>query len=244
MLPILYQDQNLIAINKPNGLLVHRTKIAADTNEFALQKLRDQIGQKVYTIHRLDRPTSGILVFALNQKAQKAVQTIFRDRQIQKKYLAIVRGYTPTEALIDNPLKPQKESKNKNIQEAQTQYKRLATVELPIPVSRYPVARYSLVEAEPLTGRMHQIRRHFAHIRHYIVGDKRHGERHHNRMFAEQLQIPIMFLHAHQLVFECPFTQNEININAPLNQQWQQIMHLFNEHEIKWYHHLQLNFYD
>ncbi|HEY4651478.1 MAG TPA: pseudouridine synthase, partial [Pontibacter sp.] len=171
MLDIIFEDAYYVAINKPHGLLVHRTRIAEEKKEFALQLLRDQLGQKVYPVHRLDRGTAGVLLFAKSAEAAAPLVQLFGERETGKTYYAIVRGYTPEADTINNPIRPDKDHQHKAPQEAITHYTRLATIELPIPVGRYNTARYSLVQVRPETGRMHQIRKHFAHIRHYIAGD-------------------------------------------------------------------------
>lgn len=216
MLEIIYEDERYVAVNKPNGLLVHRTRIAEEKKEFALQMLRDQLGYPVYTAHRLDRGTSGVLLFGKDPEAVSPIVKAFEEKQVDKVYYAIVRGYTPEKDTIDSPIRPDKDHRHKAPQEAVTHFERLATVELPIPVGRYSTARYSLVKVMPETGRMHQIRKHFAHIRHYIVGDKRHGDWRHNQMFREQLESPIMLLHAAALSFKHPFQEINIEIKAPL----------------------------
>jgi len=230
-LEIVFQDEYFIAINKPNGLLVHKTKIAEEKKEFALQKVRDQIGKFVYTVHRIDRPTSGILLFSLSQEAQRAARTLFDERTIKKTYWALVRGHTEEEGVIDHPLK-RIESKSKGAQEAVTKYQTLKRVEMPYSISRYPNSRYSLVLAEPETGRTHQIRRHFAHIRHYIIGDKRHGECKHNRYFSDVLELKYLFLHAKKLNFIHPFTKENIEIKSRLPEHWTTIFNKFNRSDV------------
>ncbi|MBF9253592.1 pseudouridylate synthase [Pontibacter sp. 172403-2] len=214
MLEIIYEDAQYVAINKPNGLLVHRTRIAEEKKEFALQLLRDQLGYHLYPVHRLDRGTSGVLLFAKSADAAVPLVNAFKLRETDKVYFAVVRGYSPLEDTIDSPIRPDKDHKAKAPQDAVTHYTRLATVELPIPVGRYATARYSLVKVKPETGRMHQIRKHFAHIRHYVIGDKRHGDWRHNRMFLEELHSPALLLHAAQLVFEHPYTGRPVSIKA------------------------------
>ena len=209
---MLYRDEHFIAIDKPAGMLVHRTWIANDS-EFVLQRLRDQIGQRVYPVHRLDRPTSGVLVFGLSSAAARALCELFEARTVIKRYLAVTRGYTDTKGVIDYPLR---EEPDRPAQPALTRYRRLATVELPIPVGRYATARYSLVEVEPETGRRHQIRKHFAHIFHPLIGDTTHGEGRHNRLFRQQFGIHRLLLFAQRLVFRHPYTQDELAISAPL----------------------------
>src|SRR5574340_392910 len=132
-LNILYRDERYIAIDKPAGMLVHRTRIAEE-GEYALQRLRDQIGQHVFPVHRLDRPTSGVLLFALDAEAARHMAPLFENHAIDKHYLAVVRGYTEESGLIDYPLQ---EEPHKPYQEAVTSYRRLATVELDIAVGRY-----------------------------------------------------------------------------------------------------------
>lgn len=211
-LTILYRDEHFIAIDKPAGMLVHRTRIAED-GPYAMQVLRDQIGQHVFPVHRLDRPTSGALLFALSSEAARAMCGVFESRQVEKRYLAVVRGYTEEEGTIDYALC---EEDHKPPQEALTRYRRLATVELDIPVGRYPVARYSLVEVSPETGRMHQIRKHFHHIFHPLVGDTTHGEGRHNRLFREHFGINRLLLLAAELRFPHPYTGAPTTITATL----------------------------
>jgi tRNA pseudouridine65 synthase len=218
VLEIIYEDERYVAINKPNGLLVHRTRIAEEKKEFALQMLRDQLGCQVYAVHRLDRGTSGVLLFAKSPEATSPMVKAFEAKEVTKTYYAIVRGYTAEQETIDSPIRPDKDHKHKAPQDAVTHYTRMATVELPIPVGRYSTARYSMVQVQPETGRMHQIRKHFAHIRHYIVGDKRHGDWRHNEMFREQLQSPFLLLHAARLAFTHPLSGESLLLQAPIPQ--------------------------
>jgi tRNA pseudouridine65 synthase len=223
-LEILYQDEYLIAINKPSGLLVHKSPIDKHETQFALQLLRDQIGKYVYPIHRLDKPTSGILLFAFTSEMTKTMSLLFRSHEVNKEYIAIVRGYTQEEELIDYPLKQMLDTKEqkrlgitKEAQEAQTHYECLATVELPYPVSRYPVARYSFVKLLPKTGRKHQLRRHMKHIFHPIVGDTKHGRGEHNQLFREKFECHRLLLHSHRVSFIHPVTQEKIVLEAEVD---------------------------
>ncbi|WP_338152729.1 pseudouridine synthase [Rufibacter ruber] len=227
LLEIIYEDAQYVAINKPNGLLVHRTRIAEEKIEFALQLLRDQLGYRLYPLHRLDRGTSGVLLFAKTPEAAAPLVQAFAERQPDKTYFAIVRGYAPEAGTIDSPIRPDRDNGLKEPQEAVTHFQRLATVELPIPVGRYQTARYSLVKVKPETGRMHQIRKHFAHLRHYIIGDKKHGDWRHNLMFLEQQQSPFLLLHAASLVFTHPFTRQRVEIKAALPQNMRRLCDQF-----------------
>lgn len=220
MLDILYQDDYLIAINKPHGLLVHRSSIAADAEEFALQILRDQIGKKVNPAHRIDRKTGGVLLFAFDKPTEIAMQQQFMENQVKKKYLAILRGYTPDSEEIDYPLRKE----NGTLQEAFTRYITLKRTELDVAFSKHSTSRYSLVEAAPETGRMHQLRKHFAHIFHPIIGDRTHGCNKQNKLFKETWELDTMMLHASQLTFAHPVTGLQITINAPLQPEFVRAM--------------------
>jgi len=221
LLEILYQDAYLVAINKPSGLLVHKSPIDKHETAFALQLVRDQIGQYVYPVHRLDKPTSGILLFALSSEVAKKMSDLFRSNAVEKEYIAIVRGYTREEESIDHPLKQMLDTKEqkeqgitKEAQDAQTEYVRLATAELPYAVSRYPVARYSLVRLRPGSGRKHQLRRHMKHIFHPIVGDTKHGRGEHNQLFREKFNCHRLLLHAQKMTFVHPVTEEKMEITA------------------------------
>ncbi len=220
VLPILYQDEYFVVINKPHNLLVHRSPIAAEETIFALQLLRDQLGCWVSPCHRIDRKTSGILVFALSSEADKVLKKQFETQQVQKKYLALVRGYLPDEGMTDRPLPKE----NGTLQDAVTHFRCLAKVELQIEVSRYPTSRYSLAEVLPKTGRMHQIRRHFAQLRHYLIGDKTYGECKHNKMFEQRFGLNTMMLHAREIEFVHPFNGQIIQIKAPLQEEFRSIL--------------------
>ncbi|MBW4889064.1 pseudouridylate synthase [Mucilaginibacter sp. HMF5004] len=222
VLDILFRDEQLIAINKPHGLLVHRSSIAADASEFALQILRDQIGQTVFPAHRLDRKTGGVLLFALDKDTEKAMQVQFMENCVAKTYLAIVRGHTPDDEEIDYPLRKE----NGTLQDALTRYKTLNRAELNVPLGNHPTSRYSLVEAKPQTGRMHQLRKHFAHIFHPIIGDRTHGCNKQNKLFKERWEMETMLLHASQLNFCHPVTNDAIIINAPLQPEFLRVMEL------------------
>lgn len=222
MLEIIYRDEHLIAINKPHGLLVHRSSIAADASEFALQLLRDQIGMKVNPVHRIDRKTGGILLFAFNKEVEIAMQKAFMENQVSKKYLAIVRGHTPDAESIDYPLRKE----NGTLQDAFTKYTTLKRAELDIALGKHPTSRYSLVEAVPTTGRMHQLRKHLSHIFHPIIGDRTHGCNKQNKLFLEQWEMTTMLLHASQLTFKHPVTDGEVKIEAALQPEFSRVMEI------------------
>lgn len=209
-LEILFQCEHLVAINKPNGLLVHRSPIASDADVFAVQLLRDQLGRKVYPVHRLDRKTSGVLLFALDDATNSEMQRKFMDGETNKTYHAIVRGYTPDTGTIDYPLKRD----DGVTQDAVTHFETLMRSEVPFVVGKHPTSRYSLVKLNPVTGRMHQLRKHMAHILHPIIGDRPHGCNKQNRFFKEHLGMMQMMLHAVELEFVHPVNGQLITIHA------------------------------
>jgi tRNA pseudouridine65 synthase len=223
-LEILYQDEHLVAINKPHGLLVHRTKIAAEADEFALQILRDQLGQKVFPVHRIDRKTSGVLLFALDEETNSKMSTKFQNQEVDKTYLAIVRGYAPDYGTIDYPLKKE----NGQMKEARTHYKTLAQTEIPVPLGKFETSRYSLVEVKPETGRMHQIRKHLAHIDHPIIADRPHGCNKQNKLFKEKWGMDSMMLHAKKVKFKHPVTQETVNIKANISTEFERTLSFLN----------------
>ena len=219
-LDILYKDKHLVAINKPHGLVVHRSQYVGAADAFAVQELRNQLDQRVYPCHRLDRKTGGVLLFALNKENDSLMQQQFAQKLVAKKYLAIVRGYTNDSGVIDYPLTNEKGK----IQEAITIYKTLNRAELDIPLGAFNTSRYSLVEISPQTGRMHQIRKHFAHIFHPIIGDRPHGCNKQNKLFKKKWNMNTMMLHASEINFKHPIIEKEITIKAKLNSEFNRVM--------------------
>ncbi len=222
MLEIVYRDETIVVINKPAGMLVHRSSVDPRETVFAVQRLRDQIGMMVHPIHRLDKATSGLLVFTLNVETLKALQEQFTEKSVEKIYWAVGRGYLDGNGTIDYPLKREVDAYSNSAaegsQSAVTHYRCLSQTELPIPVGRYSTARYSWVELKPETGRQHQLRRHMAHLRHPIVGDTRHGVGVHNRFFREQYGIHRLLLHAREFSFIHPGTGDRITLTADLDE--------------------------
>lgn len=226
MLEILYQDAHYVAINKPSGLLVHRSFLDKRETQFAMQMLRDQLGQHVFPVHRLDRPTSGVLLFALSSEAARDMSEVFISGNIQKRYLALVRGFAPESRFVDRPLKEELDKiadkfacQDKAPQEAQTQINCLLQGSLPIPFGKYPSIRYSLVECFPKTGRKHQIRRHLNYLAHPIIGDVNHGDNKHNHFFVDHFGLRRLMLFATKLEFVHPYTNTTISITADLGEE-------------------------
>lgn len=233
-LEILYQDEFFVAVNKPSGLLVHRSWLDSHATEFALQKVRNQIGKYVFPVHRLDRPTSGVLLFALDKESARNMMPQFAENGIDKRYLAVVRGHLG-DGELDYPLKEiidkiadKKAQQDKPAQQAFTQYRCLAQTMIPIAVRPYDSSRYSLIEMTPKTGRKHQLRRHMAHLRHPIIGDTSHGDGKHNNMFRDNFANRRLLLHAEFLSFKHPESGNLIEINAPLDETFASLLRSLN----------------
>ncbi len=233
-LEIVYQDEYFVAVNKPAGMLVHRSWLDKHETQFVMQTLRDQIGQHVFPLHRLDRPTSGVLVFALSSEVASQVMPMFAEHKMEKTYHAIVRGWIEEEGVLDYALKVELDkiadkfaSQEKEAQEAVTAYKPLAKVEVPYPTGKFPTTRYCLMEMKPKTGRKHQLRRHMAHLRHPIVGDTSHGDGKHNKLFRNEFDSHRLLLHASELRFVHPFTNEELVMKASIDDTWLQLFTRF-----------------
>jgi tRNA pseudouridine65 synthase len=200
---VLYEDEYYIVVNKPAPMLTHPTQENRKEKENLLFTVRDQINLKLYPIHRLDRQTSGVIIFAKVPKAVTAIKLIWNTDLVKKEYLALVKGEILRGGKFEFPLK----NENKNIQEAITNYN---------PIKVYNDV--SLVDIEIRTGRRHQIRRHFGRRMQHIIGDRRYGKKIHNNYFLENYGLDRLFLHAHRLTFEHPYLMKKIIVNAPLMQ--------------------------
>ncbi|KAF7598322.1 MAG: pseudouridylate synthase [Candidatus Dactylopiibacterium carminicum] len=219
-MPILYRDDHLVAVHKPSGLLVHRSELDRHETLFAVQLLRQQIGQWVWPVHRLDRGTSGVLLFALDRETLALAGQAFETREVLKEYLAVVRGWPEDSGSIDHPLKPDNDPRlpqrgEPYAQAALTRYETLARMELPLAADdRYPTSRYALVRLHPETGRRHQLRRHLKHISHPIIGDATHGKGAHNRLIATHFGCHRMLLACTRLELQHPRTGEQLLLQA------------------------------
>ena len=217
-LTLLHHDARLVVIDKPSGWLVHRSNLDRHETRILVQALRDQLGRRVFPVHRLDKGTSGVLLFALDAEAARDLGGQFERNEVGKRYLAVVRGWPAESGLIDHALSdaadPQGGCTGSVPRPAVTRYRRLATVELPFAVDRYPVARYALVALEPLTGRRHQLRRHMKHIAHPIIGDATHGKGRHNRFFQAQFGCGRLLLACTALRFRHPGDGGELCVQT------------------------------
>ncbi len=229
MIDILFQDDRLVAIDKPAGWLVHRSNLDRHETRILVQALRDQLGRRVYPAHRLDKGTSGAMLFALDPATASDLGRQFEQQTVHKTYRAVVRGWPPESGRIDHPIRSERDeygdiAPDAEAQPAITEFRRLATIELPAAVDRYPTARYALMELHPLTGRRHQLRRHMKHISHPIIGDATHGKGRHNRWFQSHFGCDRLLLACTELVFRHPADGSEVTIHAAVGDQFAELL--------------------
>lgn len=239
-LDILFQDDDLVIVNKPAGLLVHRTELAKDEEDAVVQRLRDQTGKWVFPVHRLDRATSGVLIMAFSPRIASALGEQFSHNQNQKTYHCLVRGFCLDQGIIDYPLVKISEPKGMprfkvpgSEKEAQTEFELLERYQLPYPVSRYDSMRLSWLKVMPKQGRKHQIRRHLKHTLHPLVGDSRYGCRHINKVMGTLWPETFrLMLHASSLSFTHPVSHQNMTISAPFDDKLQTTLARLKAHKI------------
>ncbi len=224
MIDILYQDEQYVAVNKRSGLVVHPTKLAPDAVA-VLPSLRKQLGRYVYPVHRIDRGTSGIVLFGLDSDAARRMGALMQSRAIDKQYLAVVRGYADDSGRIDHPIKDADKANGKL--DSITDYWCERRVEIPYAVGPHERSRYSLVIAKPLTGRRHQIRKHFVHLRHPVVGDTTYGDGDHNKLYRRAFRCGRLLLMASALSFTHPYTDEPVNVTCPVPKRIERLFERF-----------------
>lgn len=212
---ILYRDEHIVVVNKPAGIPVHRSRLVNDDKIFLIDQVRTLVDGPLHLIHRLDRATSGVLLIGRNAEVAGTLGRQFMQREVEKTYVAVCRGWPEEIGELDYPLPGVRE--NSDRKPALTRWKRLHTTEVPIAINRYPQQRYALVEISPETGRYRQIRRHFAHLRHPLIGDTSHGRSEHNRLFKQYFGTHRLLPHAWRLQFEHPLESRRMDIEAPLD---------------------------
>lgn len=203
-LDVLYRDEILIVVNKPSGLAAHRG-LANDRGDYVLTRVRDAVGQPVYLAHRLDRGTSGAIALVLDPRFVEPLQRAFQEGRVDKRYLALARGVLPAEVTVDYAVPRSLDTPGERLS-AQTELFSRGVFE----------DRYTLVEAHPLTGRYHQIRRHLKHLHHPIIGDTTYGDGKQNRLFRERFGIMRLALHASRLGLPHPASGAWLDLHAPL----------------------------
>lgn len=225
-LPLLHLDDDLVAVDKPAGLLVHPSALDAHETDTALARLRAQLGVPLWTVHRLDKGTSGVLLFARSVAAARALGAAFEAGQVRKHYIALVRGWPPTQGTIDHPLArdPERPSAGQPRLAARTAYRRLICHAWPLSDGRHPTSRYAVLEVMPESGRRHQIRRHFKHIAHPLVGDSTHGKGAHNRQVAAWLGLQRLWLHATRLELPALGAHAPRVIESPPGSEWRVLL--------------------
>lgn len=222
---IIYEDDHLLVVNKPNNFLIHQSHYARNIKEpTLLDKLAEQYVKPLYPIHRLDHKTSGILLLSKEKDYVAEFQRLFTDNRIAKHYYAILRGFVDERFEVDSPVKNNDTGIYKD---ALTYGECLHQIELAIPVHPYERSRYSLVKLSPQTGRMHQLRIHMNKISHPIIGDYRYGDRFHNRMYETEFGCNYMFLHAGELLFKHPFSKKELHLRAEFPEDWNIMLNRF-----------------
>ena len=229
-LSIVYRDDNLVAVCKPAGLLVHRSEIDRRETHFLVQTLRDQLQQRVYTVHRLDKPTSGLMLFALDEASARSLSQDFMERRVTKQYQAIVRGHISQQGQINYNYVQRFDQRDAATHDrektvtATTDFECREVFELAQAVGRYATARYSRVRLSPRTGARHQLRRHMKHVYHPIIGDTTYGDSRHNKFFRESLHSQRLLLCATGLIFDHPVTGEKITLHEAPDKSFQQVV--------------------
>ena len=222
---IVFDDAAVLAVNKPAGLLVHRSSIAADESDFLLERLQAQVGTPLFLAHRLDRATSGVVLLAKSRVVAAELGRQFMQRSVVKRYLAVVRGWPDAAGVIDHALPDVRERSARKA--ALTRWRTLATTTVPIALGKYPEQRYALVEALPETGRYRQIRKHFHHVSHHIVGDTSHGRGDHNRLWRIHFGVHRLLLHAWRLELAHPLAGTPLLLEAAPDAVWRGVLERF-----------------
>ncbi len=238
-LEIIYRDEHLVAVYKPAGLLVHRSDIDRRETVFAVQLLRDQLGQRVHTVHRLDKPTAGLMLFALSAGDATRLSVDFQNRRVSKQYRALVRGFMPSEGTIDyayalrfDPLDPATHDQTRKL-DAVTHYQCLQQLELALPSGRYAQARFSLLEVQPETGRKHQIRRHMKHLSHPIAGDTTYGDGRQNQLVREHFDCHRLMLCATGLCFKHPQSGEQLDLKVEPDTDFSTVLNSMREQAVR-----------
>lgn len=222
---IVHEDADLVVVDKPAGLAVHRSRMVGTDDDFLVDHLRRQVTGPLHPAHRLDRATSGLVLFARSSEVAASLGRQLMARDVGKTYLAIVRGWPEETGVIDHPLSVG--GLTGEPKPAVTRWQRLAAVEVPIGMGRYPQQRYALLALSPQTGRYRQLRRHLHHVHHPIIGDTSHGRGDHNRLFREHFGCHRMLLHAWRLSFAHPHTGAPMALEAPLDDAWRSVLDRF-----------------
>jgi len=231
----LWEDDAICVIHKPPRMLVHpRSRRKGHHEVTVLQRLREQLLQDVYSVHRLDRATSGVMVCAKSRQAAAELCRQFRDGEVVKSYFAVVRGFLDEPIVIDRPLNKRSASGRRldvtvpAVSRVSPQYQ----YELPIPCGRFQTTRCSLIDLRPDTGRWHQLRRHLNHVSHPIIGDVEHGDNSQNRMYRERFQLRRLLLASTQLRFAHPISGQDMQVTCDPDEEFQEILERLQPYKI------------
>lgn len=224
-LEIIWQDEDVVLVNKPPGLAVHRSRLVGADDDYLIDRLRRQMGGPLHLAHRLDRATSGIMVVARSASMAGELGKQWMAGDVARGYIVICRGWPEQEGTIERPLSGAGRSSERRA--ARTDWQRLATTELHIAMGRYEAQRYALLKVHPVTGRYRQIRRHLAWLSHPIIGDSSHGRNEHNRLFRQHLGSHRLLLHATSVAFRHPRDGHQIHMHAPLDDTWRSLLQRF-----------------
>lgn len=222
-LTLVHQDAWLIAVHKPAGLLVHRSALDAHEPDDLVTRLTAQLSTPLWLVHRLDKGTSGLILLARDAATAGTLGRALAAGEVAKRYLALVRGWPADAGEIDQPLArdPEQPSAGQPRLPATTRWQVLARHTLPVATRPgFEGTRIALVAVTPLTGRRHQIRRHFKHLGHPLIGDSTHGKGPLNRAVARHLGLARLWLHAEQLRFMHPITGLPVTLMAPPGPEW------------------------
>jgi len=228
---ILFADESILLLHKPSGWFVHPPENPRHRRGLkrrtCVQWLHDQHNLRAFPAHRIDAATEGILIFGKTKSATAHLNAQFKNQQVEKTYLAVVRGWFKEDnGQIDLPLELDSTGE---LVPCQTFYKTLSRIELPYSVNKkFSTSRYSLIEVKPRTGRWHQIRRHMNRVSHPIIGDREHGDSHHNRFFRDQLKIDGLCLWAKELSLQHPESSENLMFQSPFSAKWVEIHRQFN----------------
>lgn len=226
-IPILYQDSSIIIVDKPAGLFIHPNQYTQNKPN-CVNILGGIVQKKVLTCHRLDRRTSGAVVFALRKDAASHVTTQFKHKEVKKRYLALVRGYLDEEVYTNRPIKDFYSNEKKYL-EAESKIRPLAHGSLPdnlVPEDMKDIreTRFSLVEVELYTGKTHQARSHLSALSHPVIGDNLHGDKRQNNLFQEVFHTEEMFLRSAFLEFLHPADKKTITVTLGPAKSWRPIL--------------------
>jgi tRNA pseudouridine65 synthase len=219
-IPVLFQDENIIVCNKPINMPVHKNDFMPHDAPYLTKLVGKMLDKSVYNVHRLDSKTSGVIVLALSPEIAKNLTLQFERKEVEKTYCALVKGNPESGTFFENVLIKKRGKKKPAI----THFKTIETIKTCISYKEFENIELSLVEVKPETGRWHQIRQHFAMHRFDILGDTHHGDWTLNRIITEKTGIKRLYLHAKQLTFTHPKTNETLDFEVQIPEEFDLIL--------------------